>query len=86
MGNDPVIAAVREVRHRISESVDHDPYRLVAYYRQRQERRERPTHGQQTAEPLQKSKNASAARAGMKCEAVPSGSCRICASSAGRST
>ena len=50
MRNDPVIAAVREVRHRISESVDHDPYRLVAYYRQRQERREHPTHGQQTAE------------------------------------
>ena len=39
MRNDPVIDAVREVRHRISESVGHDPYRLVAYYRQRQERR-----------------------------------------------
>lgn len=39
MKDDPVIAAVREVRHRISESVDHDPYKLVAYYRQLQERR-----------------------------------------------
>ena len=39
MRDDPVIDAVREVRHRISESVGHDPYRLVAYYRQRQERR-----------------------------------------------
>ena len=29
--------AVREVRHRISEPVGHDPHRLVAYYRQRQE-------------------------------------------------
>lgn len=25
------IAAIREVRHRISESFGHDPYRLVAY-------------------------------------------------------
>ena len=39
MRNDPVIEAVREVRRRISESVGHDPDRLVAYYRQRQERR-----------------------------------------------
>ena len=39
MKNDPAIEAVREVRHRISESVGHDPHRLVAYYRQRQERR-----------------------------------------------
>ena len=37
MRNDPVIEAVREVRHRISASVGHDPQRLVAYYRQRQE-------------------------------------------------
>ena len=40
MTEDPVIQAVREVRHRISESVDHDPHKLVAYYRQRQECRE----------------------------------------------
>ncbi len=38
MRDDPVIAAVREVRHRISRSVGHDPYRLVEYYRQRQKR------------------------------------------------
>lgn len=25
------IAAIREVRHRISEELGHDPYRLVAY-------------------------------------------------------
>lgn len=25
------IAAIREVRHRISERFEHDPYRLVAY-------------------------------------------------------
>ena len=48
MRDDPVIAAVREVRHRISEAVDHDPYKLVAYYRQRQEsHRNRPTRLQQ---------------------------------------
>jgi len=29
---DPVIDEVREVRHRISERVGHDPVRLVAYY------------------------------------------------------
>jgi hypothetical protein len=28
---DEEIAAIREVRHRISERFDHDPYRLVAY-------------------------------------------------------
>ena len=39
MRRDPVIEAVREARHRISESVGHDPHRLVAYYRQRQARR-----------------------------------------------
>ena len=25
------IAAIREVRHRLSEQFEHDPYRLVAY-------------------------------------------------------
>ena len=45
MNDDPVIQAVREARHRISESVGHDPHRLVAYYRQRQERRQNcPAH------------------------------------------
>ena len=30
--SDPVIDEVREVRHRISAQVGHDPARLVAYY------------------------------------------------------
>ena len=30
------IAAIREVRHRISERFGHDPYRLVAYLMERQ--------------------------------------------------
>lgn len=29
---DPVIDEIREVRHRISARVGHDPARLVAYY------------------------------------------------------
>jgi hypothetical protein len=29
---DAVIAEIRAVRHRISERVDHDPARLIAYY------------------------------------------------------
>jgi|GEM_PF-1659698 len=35
--DDEEIARVREVRHRISERFGHDPYRLVAYYIQRQQ-------------------------------------------------
>ena len=38
MKDDPVIKAVRDARHQISESVDHDPQKLVEYYRQRQEK------------------------------------------------
>jgi hypothetical protein len=38
MKDDPTIAAVREARHKISESVGHDPRRLVEHYRQLQER------------------------------------------------
>jgi hypothetical protein len=34
---DPVIDEIREVRHRISARVDHDPARLVAYYMKLQE-------------------------------------------------
>ena len=30
--NDPVIDEIREVRHRISARLDHDPARLVNYY------------------------------------------------------
>ncbi len=33
---DDVIAQVRAARHRISERFEHDPYRLVAYYMERQ--------------------------------------------------
>ena len=38
MKDDPAIQAVRDVRHQISEYADHDPQKLVEYYRQRQER------------------------------------------------
>ena len=37
MKDDPVIARIREVRHRISEACGHDPRRLVEYYMKRQE-------------------------------------------------
>ena len=30
--SDPVIAEIREVRHRISSRFDHDPAQLVAFY------------------------------------------------------
>lgn len=33
---DEEIARIREVRHQISEQFGHDPYRLVAYYMERQ--------------------------------------------------
>ena len=35
---DPPIDAVREARHRISASVQHDPFRLVEHYIKLQER------------------------------------------------
>ena len=38
MKNDPIIQAIRDVRHQISESVDHDPRKLLEYYRIRQQR------------------------------------------------
>ena len=38
MKADPVADAIREVRHRISASVDHDPRKLVEHYRKLQER------------------------------------------------
>ncbi len=38
MKDDPTIKAVRDARHRISESVDHDPRKLVEHYRQLQKR------------------------------------------------
>jgi hypothetical protein len=33
---DPLVAAIREARHRISAEFNHDPRRLVAYYRERE--------------------------------------------------
>jgi hypothetical protein len=38
MKDDPTITAVREARHRISQSVDHDPRKLVEFYKRLQER------------------------------------------------
>nr|VFK42359.1 MAG: hypothetical protein BECKTC1821E_GA0114239_101836 [Candidatus Kentron sp. TC]VFK56107.1 MAG: hypothetical protein BECKTC1821F_GA0114240_100913 [Candidatus Kentron sp. TC] len=38
MKPDPIIDAIREVRHRISASVGHDAKRLVEHYRQLQAR------------------------------------------------
>ena len=38
MQDDPAIAAVREVRHRISQQYGHDPKKLIAYYIQLQEK------------------------------------------------
>ena len=37
MQDDPAIAPVREVRHRISQQHDHDPKKLIEYYIQLQE-------------------------------------------------
>jgi F0F1-type ATP synthase membrane subunit b/b' len=38
MKPDPTIDAIREVRHQISESVNHDARKLVEHYRKLQER------------------------------------------------
>ena len=38
MKPDPIIDAIREVRHQISESVNHDARKLVEHYRKLQER------------------------------------------------
>jgi hypothetical protein len=38
MKDDPTIAAIREARHKISAAVHHDPRKLVAHYRELQER------------------------------------------------
>jgi hypothetical protein len=51
MKDDPTIQAVRDARHRISESVGHDPRKLVEHYRQLQERhRERFVSQQKRSE------------------------------------
>jgi hypothetical protein len=38
MKDDPTIAAIREARHKISASVNHDPRKLVAHYLELQQR------------------------------------------------
>ena len=38
MKDDPTITAVRDARHLISKSVDHDPRKLGEHYRQLQKR------------------------------------------------
>lgn len=38
MNTDPLVASIREARHRISAEFNHDPRRLVAYYRERERR------------------------------------------------
>jgi hypothetical protein len=37
MQDDPAIARIREVRHRISKQFDHDPKKLVEHYMRLQE-------------------------------------------------
>ena len=52
--SDPVIDEIREIRHRISASCDHDPAKLVAYLMQYQQQfRDRLTYDpeQPAAEP-----------------------------------
>ena len=38
MKDDPAIARIREVRHKISEAHGHDPKRLIEYYIRLQEK------------------------------------------------
>jgi hypothetical protein len=38
MQEDPTLRRIREARHEISEENDHDPVKLVAYYRELQEK------------------------------------------------
>lgn len=50
LAEDPVIDEIREIRHRISASFDHDPSQLVAYYMELQKRyRDRLIHTEQSA-------------------------------------
>ncbi len=37
MGEDPVIQDIRRIRQQISQEQEHDPRKLVEYYRQRQQ-------------------------------------------------
>jgi hypothetical protein len=50
MQEDPTLRRIREARHEISEENDHDPVKLVAYYRELQEK-----HASRMAPPSSKS-------------------------------
>ena len=58
MKSDPAIDAIRKVRHQISASVDHDPWKLVEHYRQLQKRHQNRIVSRNVEEPKQKGKNA----------------------------
>jgi hypothetical protein len=49
MKDDPTIAAIREARHKISASVNHDPRKLVAHYHELQKRHQERLVSRQTA-------------------------------------
>ena len=51
MKNDPTITAVREARHRISQSVCHDPRKLIEYYKRLQERHRKRLVSESTDKP-----------------------------------
>jgi len=55
---DPTVDEVREARHQISESVGHDPNKLVEYYRQLQERHRERLIGQPTNPPKKNAEHA----------------------------
>jgi hypothetical protein len=46
MHEDQAIAEIREVRRQISEECDHDPRKLIAYYKELQLRHKRDCCGQ----------------------------------------
>ncbi len=58
MKDDPAIAKIREVRHRISEEHDHDPRKVVEYYIEMQKQyRERlvesPANEEKQSQPVE---------------------------------
>jgi len=58
MNTDPVIDAIRKVRHQISVSVDHDPRKLVEHYRKLQERHQEQVVSRNIVEPRSKDEDA----------------------------
>ncbi len=58
MKTDPTIDAIREVRHQISASVDHDPRKLVEHYRKLQERHQERVVSSTVVESKPKNENA----------------------------